>query len=44
MDIRFNWTKFFDAEVKIHLAKENMDVVCALRPTQMYDIKNYVIG
>lgn len=42
MDVRFNWTKFFDAEVKIHLAKENMDVVCTLTPTQMYDIKNYV--
>lgn len=42
MEIRFNWTKIFDAEVKIHLAKENMDVVCTLTPTQMYDIKNYV--
>lgn len=42
MDIRFNWTKIFDAEVKIHLAKENMDVVCALTPNQLFDIKNYV--
>ena len=42
MKIHLNWEKPFDAQVEIHLAKENKNVFCTLTPNQMYDIKNYV--
>ena len=41
MEIKLNWEKPFDAQVKVHLAKENTDVVATLTEEQISTIQYY---